>query len=60
MKTRKLLIAMLVLVLLAVYYITGTGYLKQRHDNQALVSRAGEAAQLLTQIPPSPPTWSNG
>jgi hypothetical protein len=54
LKTRKLLIAVLVLVLLAVYYIIGTGYLKQRHDNQALASRAGEAAQLLAQIPPFP------
>ena len=54
MKTRKLLIAVLVLVLLAVYYIMGTGDLRQRRDNQALASRAVEAAQLLAQIPPSP------
>lgn len=54
MKTRKLLIAALVLVLLAVYYIIGTGYMKQRRDNQALASRTEEATQLLAQIPPSP------
>jgi len=54
LKTRKLLIAVLVLVLLAVYYIMGTGDLRQRRDNQALASRAVEAAQLLAQIPPSP------
>ena len=54
MKIDKLLIVMLILVLLAVYYIMGTGYLKQHHNNQTLASRTEEAAQLLAQIPPSP------
>jgi hypothetical protein len=49
-----LLIAVLVLVLLAVYYIMVTDYLKQRQENQALASRTEEAAQLLAQIPPPP------
>jgi len=49
-----LLIAGLVLVLLAVYYIMGTGYLEQRREVKALASRAEEAAQMLAQIPPSP------
>ena len=39
MKTKKLLIAILVPALLAVYYVTGTGYLKQRQENQILSSR---------------------
>lgn len=54
LKTRKLLIAGLVLVLLAVYYIMGTGYLEQRREVKALAARADEAAQMLAQIPPSP------
>jgi hypothetical protein len=54
LKTRKLLIAGLVLVLLAVYYIMGTGYLEQRREVKALASRAEEAAQMLAQIPPAP------
>lgn len=54
MKTKKILISILVLVLLAVYYLMTTDYLKQRQENQTLASRAEEAAQLLAQIPPSP------
>lgn len=54
MKTKKLLIIILVLALLAVYYIMGTGYLKQHRDNQALVARIEEVRQLLAQIPPAP------
>lgn len=54
MKTRRLLITILVLALLAVYYLMATDYFKQRRDNQALASRTEEVAQLLAQILPSP------
>jgi hypothetical protein len=43
-----------VLALLAVYYLIGTDYLKQRRENKALGPQIGEMAQLLAQIPPSP------
>lgn len=55
MKTRKLLIIVLVVALLAVYYILGTDYLKQRREHGALASQISEATQALAQIP-LPPT----
>lgn len=54
MKTRKLLIIILVVVLLGVYYILGSDYLKQGREHEALVSRITEATRVLAQIP-SPP-----
>ncbi|MCK4862944.1 MAG: hypothetical protein KAS25_01550 [Dehalococcoidales bacterium] len=54
MKTRKLLIAILVVALLAVYYILGTDYLKQRRDHEALASQITVAKEVLAQIPPRP------
>jgi type II secretory pathway pseudopilin PulG len=54
MKTSRLLIIILVAALLAVYYLIGTDYLKQRRQNQALASQISEATQALTQIAPPP------
>jgi hypothetical protein len=42
-----------VLVLLVVYYLMATDYLKQRREHTALASRIDEAAEMLAQIPPS-------
>jgi len=53
-KTRKLLIAILAVTLLAVYYILGTDYLKQRRDHGALASHITVAKETLAQIPPRP------
>jgi Tfp pilus assembly protein PilO len=53
-KTRKLLIILLVAVLLVVYYLLGTGYLKQRQENEALASQLANTAQALAQIPQPP------
>ncbi len=54
MKTRKLLIAILVVALLAVYYILGTDYLKQRQEHGELSSLISMEKEVLTQIPPRP------
>lgn len=54
MKTRKLLIIILAVVLLAVYYTLGTDYLNQRREQAALVSRLAETTQALAQVPPPP------
>ncbi len=54
MKTRKLLIAILAVALLAVYYILGTDYLKQRREHEALASQINVATETLAQIPPRP------
>lgn len=54
MKTRRLLIIVLVVALLVGYYILGTDYLKQGREHEALVSQISEATQVLTQIPPPP------
>ena len=55
MKTSKLLIIILVAALLAVYYLIGTDYLKQRRQNQSLASQISEATQALALValPPS-------
>lgn len=54
MKTRKLLIAVLVIALIAVYYILGTDYLKQHGENTSLTSSIAGATQTLAQIPLPP------
>jgi hypothetical protein len=53
-KTRKLLIALLAVVLLAVYYIIGTDYLKQRQEHGELSSLISMEKETLAQIPPQP------
>ena len=42
------------LVLLVVYYLMATDYLKQRREHKTLSSQMAETTQLLAQIPPSP------
>ncbi len=54
MKTRKLLIVILAVALLAVYYILGTDYLKQRREHEALASEIAGATQWLAQFPAPP------
>lgn len=54
MTTRKLLIILLVAVLLVVYYLLGMGYLKQRHEHEALAAQINEATQTLAQMPKPP------
>jgi hypothetical protein len=49
-----LLITVLVLVLVAVYYITVTDYLKQHRENKILASQTNEMTQMLAQMPPTP------
>ena len=51
MKSRKLLIVILVIALLAVYYLLGTDYLKQQRDNEALASQIIVEQDILAQIP---------
>jgi hypothetical protein len=54
LKTRSWLFIILILVLVAVYYVMGTGYLKQRQEYRAMASRLDEVAQILAQIPAFP------
>ncbi len=42
------------LVLLVVYYLMVTDYLKQRREYKAMASRIGEVEQMLSQIPTFP------
>ena len=55
MKTRKTLIAILVIALLVVYYVIGTDYLRQRREQAATASHIAAAAANLAQLP-APPT----
>lgn len=48
-----MLITVLVLVLLVVYYLMATDYLKQHRENKTLASQIDEMTQMLAQIPPS-------
>ena len=54
MKSRKLLVAVLIIALLAVYYVVGTDYLKQRQESESLESRITESTRALALIPPPP------
>jgi Tfp pilus assembly protein PilO len=53
-KTRKPLIIILVLVLLVVYYLVGTDYLKQRRQHRSLASQITETTQILALVPLPP------
>jgi hypothetical protein len=53
-KSRKLLIGILVIALLAVYYLLGTDYLKQQRNNASLASQITVEKDILAQIPPLP------
>ncbi|HJX14014.1 MAG TPA: GspMb/PilO family protein [Dehalococcoidales bacterium] len=55
MKTRKTLMVILAVVLLAGYYLSGTEYLKQRRERAALEGQIAGTARTLAEIPPTPP-----
>jgi hypothetical protein len=55
MKTSKWLILILVVALLAVYYLIGSDYLKQRRHNVSLAVQITAANQTLVLIPSPPP-----
>ncbi len=54
MKIRKLLIALLIVTLLVVYYLVGTGYQKQGRQHEALASQITGATQALALVPQPP------
>jgi Tfp pilus assembly protein PilO len=54
LKTKKLLIILLVAALLIVYCFLGMGYLKQHNEHKVLASQITEANQTLAQIPKPP------
>ena len=54
MKKRKVLITILILALLAVYYLFGTDYMNQRNDKETLESQIAEENATLVSIPLSP------
>ena len=50
----KLLITLLTIILLAVYYLLGMDFMKQRQQHEALTSQIADATQTLAQIPQPP------
>jgi hypothetical protein len=54
LKTRNLLTALLVVVLLVAYYLMGTGYLKQRREHAALAFQLTDTTRALALIPNPP------
>ncbi|OGN97283.1 MAG: hypothetical protein A2Y89_06920 [Chloroflexi bacterium RBG_13_51_18] len=55
MKTRRILITALILALLVVYYLVGTGYLKQRSQKETLKNQISDGTAALALIPLPPP-----
>lgn len=55
MKTRKALIAILIIAVLAAYYIIGTGYMNRSSQKETLVAQvtAANAALALVPLPPT-------
>jgi len=53
-KTRKLLITLLIIVLLVAYCRLGMDYLKQGSEHEALASQITDATQTLAQMPGPP------
>jgi hypothetical protein len=53
-KTRKLLITLLIIVLVVVYCRLGIDYLKQDSEREALASQITDATQTLAQMPEPP------
>jgi hypothetical protein len=47
----RLPITIFIIILLAVYYLLGTSYLKQRQENQALTAQTIEATETLKEMP---------
>ena len=54
MKTRKLLVTLLIIVLLVVYCRLGMDYLKQGSEHEALASQITDATWTLAQMPGPP------
>ena len=54
MKSRRLLIIALIAVLLVVYYLIGTDYLKQRNNKVSFASQITAATEALALIPQPP------
>lgn len=54
MKTRRLLIIALIIALLVVYGLIGTGYLKQRNQQESLAAQVAEVNQALALVPQPP------
>ena len=52
MATNKLMLIVVIFVVLAAYYILGTGYLKGQRENAVLASSIDESTLLLMGIPP--------
>ena len=50
MKSRKLLLVIFTVVLLAAYYLLGTDFLEQRQEREALTSQIAEANRLKAEI----------
>jgi hypothetical protein len=53
-KTKTILILVLIIALIAVYYIVVTGYLKERQAHDSLVSEIASTKQTLEQVPQPP------
>jgi hypothetical protein len=49
---RRLLITIFIIMLLVVYYILGTGYIKQRQEHEVLTAQLIEATETLRGMPP--------
>jgi len=54
-KSRKIIVILLVVILLVGYYIFGTGYLREKKERVLLISQLAEATGALALIP-APPT----
>ncbi len=54
MKTRKLLLTLLIIVLLVAYCRLGLDYLKKGSEHEALASQITDATQTLAQMPEPP------
>ena len=55
MKSKKIVLILVIAVLLVAYYWLGTGYLKERRQNNALSADITETVLSLAEIPPSDP-----
>ena len=55
MKSKKIVLILVIAVLLVAYYWLGTGYLKERRQNNALSVDITKTVLSLVEIPPSDP-----
>jgi hypothetical protein len=54
-KSRKIVLILVIAALLVAYYWLGTGYLKERRQNNTLSADITETMLLVAEIPPSDP-----